>query len=123
MTEREFREAMYNGLGRAILYARDNDVRRFRDVILDACLHCYAVDPQCEGTRASYMFELVNLTPEKEFYYAEMLRSLQDCGDDWDAVQRYRFASFMAMDGDDQGEAGYVCELQTWSANGGIDRI
>src|SRR5580658_1681610 len=101
MNEQEFRDAMHNGLGRAILYTRDHDVSRFRETILDACLHCYAVDPQCEGTRALYMFELIDLTPEKNYYHAEILRVLRNCGDDWDAVQRFRLASYMAMDGDD----------------------
>jgi hypothetical protein len=98
----DFQEAMRSGLGRAIIYARDNDVRPFRDVILDACLHCYSADCQSEGTRAPFMFDLVNLTPEREFYHGEVLKSLHACGDDWDAVQRFRFASYLAMDGDDR---------------------
>jgi hypothetical protein len=57
MNEGDFLEAVRNGLGRAILYARENDVRAFRNVILDACLHCYSADVQCEGTRAPYMYE------------------------------------------------------------------
>jgi hypothetical protein len=100
MTESQFREAVWSGLGRAILYARENDIGEFRDVILDACLHCYSVDPQSEGTRALYMLELVNLTADREFYCAEVLSALPNCGDDWDAVQRFRFASYLAMDGD-----------------------
>jgi hypothetical protein len=101
MNKCQFREAVWSGLGRAILYARNNDVGEFKDVILDACLHCYSVDPQTEGTRAPYMLELVNLTPDREFYRAEVLSALPNCGDDWGAVQRFRLASYLAMDGDD----------------------
>jgi hypothetical protein len=95
-----FREALRAGLGRAILYARNHDVRAFQDAILDACLHCYSVDPQCEGTRAPYMLDLINLTPNPEFYSSEVLKALSAGGDDWDAVQRFRFTCYRAMDGD-----------------------
>jgi hypothetical protein len=111
MNESEFREAMRSGLGRAIAYARENDVEPFREAILDACLHCYSVDPQSEGTRALYMFELVNLAPDREFYCGEVLKSLSGCADNWDAVQRFRFASYMAMDGDDRARRAMYKEF------------
>ena len=96
------REALHNGLGRAILYARDNDVQQFRDMILDACLHCHAVDPQCEGTRAPYMLELASLLPDRQFYCDQVLKALPGSGDDWDAVQRFEFAAQMWFSGDDE---------------------
>ncbi len=101
MNEREFKESLHLGLGRALLYARDNDVRAYRDVILDACLHCYSYDVQCEGTRADWMYELVGLLPDKVFYHDAVLNSLAISGDDDDAVQRFRFATRMVKDGDE----------------------
>ena len=101
MNETSFQESIKAGLGRGVLYARDHDVRPFRDVILDACLHCYSADPQTEGTRAAYMLELVNLLPDRQFYCDEVLNSLPHSGDDWDAVQRFHFATYMAFDGDE----------------------
>ncbi len=92
------------GLGRAILYARDHDVSEFRDVILDACLHCYSYDVQFEGTRADYMYELVGLLPHKAFYHDAILTSLAQVGDDRDAVQRFRFAACMANEGDENAK-------------------
>jgi hypothetical protein len=67
MLDSEFREAIWSGLGRAIIYACDHDVSAFRDVILDACLRCYSADEQSEGTRAPYMLALVDHTPDREF--------------------------------------------------------
>lgn len=104
VTESEFSDSIRSGLGRAILYARTNDVEPFRNVILDACLHCYSADPQSEGTRAPCMLELVKVTKNPEFFYEEIRRSLENCGDDWDAVQRFRLASYMAMDGDEHSK-------------------
>jgi hypothetical protein len=88
MDEEQFRRLLRLGLGRAIVHARDHEASPFRDLILDACLHCYAYDPQIEGTRADYMLELIELTPEKELYWNEVLKALPGSGDDWDAVQK-----------------------------------
>ena len=99
MNKAEFHELLKNGLGRAILYAQESDVKPFRNVILDACLHCYSADVQCEGTRAGYMLELVDLLPDRQFYCDEVLKALPGSGDDFDAVQRFHFARNLALDG------------------------
>ena len=101
MDENEFRHLLRLGLGRAILYAKDHDMQELRNAILDACLHCYAYNPQIEGTRGDYMLELVDLMPDKEFFYGEVLRALPGSGDNWDAVQRFRFAACLAFDGNE----------------------
>ncbi len=99
MDKDQFRRALHMGLGRAFLCARDHDVSKFKDIILDACLHCYSYDPQIEGTRANYMLELVNMLPDKDFFHGEVLKALTGCGDDYDAVQRFRIAAYLADDG------------------------
>lgn len=101
MGESEFRRLLRLGRGRAILYARDHDVSQFRDLILHACLHCYAIDPVCEGTRAAYMLDLLDWMPDKSFYCNEVLKSLPGSGDNWDAAQRFHFAACLAGDGSD----------------------
>ena len=94
-----FSRAIHLGLGRAVLHARNHDVSEFRDVILDACLHCHVFDPQTEGTWAAYMLDLLDALPDKQFYCEEVLKSLPACGDDWDAVQRFYFAACLAREG------------------------
>ncbi|MBZ5727894.1 MAG: hypothetical protein LAP87_23235 [Acidobacteriia bacterium] len=101
MDQTQFQDVLRLGLGRAILYARLHDLREFREVILDACLHCYSYDIQCEGTRGMYMYDLVGCLPDKNFYYAEVLKSLAGSGDDWDAAQRFHFAACLAFDGNE----------------------
>ncbi len=92
------------GLGRALIYARDHDVSEYREVILDACIHCYSYDTQIEGTRADSMYELVGLLPDRASYYHSILNSLAVAGDDRDAVQRFRFAALLSMDGDEHAK-------------------
>ena len=75
-------------------------MRGFRDLILDACLHCYAYDAQIEGTRADYMLELIDGTPDRDFYHDKVLKALAGGEDNWDAAQRFRFAACLGMDGD-----------------------
>ncbi len=104
MNKTDFQEAMHSGLGRAIIYARDNDAQPFRDVILDACLHCYSPDPLSEGTRAEFMYDLVSFLPDRQFYCDEVLRSLPGSGDDRDASQRFYFAASMSFDGDERAK-------------------
>ena len=101
MDKTYFQELLWKGMGRAIVYARDHDVSAFRDVILDACLYCRAIDPQCEGTRGDYMLDLVNVLPDRNFYREEVLKAIPGCGDDWHGCQRYRFAACMAFEGDE----------------------
>lgn len=66
MDEDQFRHLLQLGHGRAILCARDHSVEGLRKAILDACLHCRAYDAQIEGTRASYMLDLLDLIPGKD---------------------------------------------------------
>ncbi len=100
MNETRFRKAVHLGLGRAIRFAQEHDVRQFREIILDACLHCYAVDVQSEGTRAPFMLELVESTRERDFYCDAVLKGLAGAGDDSSGLQRFNFATYLAMDGD-----------------------
>ena len=48
------------------------------------------------------MLELVNLMPDRQFYCDEVLAALGGSGDDWDAAQRFHFATYMAFDGDER---------------------
>lgn len=59
MTKAEFKEAMKRGLGRCIIELdKQNDIEKYRGIVLWGCLHNLAYDTQSEGTRAEYMFIL-----------------------------------------------------------------
>jgi hypothetical protein len=99
MDVQEFQHLLELGLGRAILYLRDHDARPYRDVILHACLHNLAYDKQCEGNRAEYLFDIIQLTGESEFYRERILTGLATLSDDWDS-QLYDLARLFAQHGD-----------------------
>jgi hypothetical protein len=104
MNADQFRESLRFGTGRALLYARDNDVTQYREVILDACLHCYSYDTQVEGTRSGYMYDLVEMLPDKGYFYDAVLKSLARAKDDNDSLQRFWFAAHLAKDGNERAK-------------------
>lgn len=96
----EFRKIVALGLGRAILHLRNHDaVRPYREIILDACLHNKAYDPQVEGSRAEYMLDLMRSSGDTAFYADAVVRSLAEEAGDWDDTQRFRIARLMAQSG------------------------
>ncbi len=101
MDNSQFRKLLEQGSGGAILYAKENDVSRFQDLILDACLHCYSIDPQMEGTRSSYMLELLSHVPDKTYYYDAVLNALERGREEnYHIMQWFGFAADMAKNGD-----------------------
>jgi hypothetical protein len=101
MEAREFKNAIALGLGRAVLHLLDRDVHPFREVILDACLHNKAYDPQVEGSRAAYMLEAMRASGEPAFYADAVIRSLVEEADGWDTSQRFQIAKLLAQDGNE----------------------
>ncbi len=100
MDGHEFKRVLNIGLGRAILFLRSHDARPYRDAILDACLHNTAYDPQIEGSRATYLREVIALTGDEPFFRDRILAALAMSGGDWDAEQLFRLAATYAEEGD-----------------------
>jgi hypothetical protein len=100
MDEKEFDRTLKLGLGRVILHLQKYPAAPHRESILHACLHSLAYDTQIEGNRAEYMFDIIELTGEAEFYRQHILAALADSGDDWDASQLFDLARRFAQRGD-----------------------
>jgi hypothetical protein len=95
----EFQRAVALGLGRAVQYLADHDASPYREIILDACLHNKAYDPQVEGSRAEYMFDIISRCDDTAFYSDAVIRSLSDEEHDWDTPQRFELARLLAQVG------------------------
>lgn len=98
MTKSRFRHLLHAGRGAAIQHARRNQVPEYREVILDACLHNHAVDPQAEGTHADYIYRLLAVLQDRPYYVERVIAALENSGDDWDAVHRFCLATYFAID-------------------------
>jgi hypothetical protein len=98
----EFQRILEIGLGRAITFLEEHDAAPYRDAILRACVHNMAYDPQVEGSRAQYMFEIVQRTGEEAFYRDGILAALMPASDEWDAHQLFDLARMFAQAGDER---------------------
>jgi len=96
----ELERMLHAGMGRAILFLMSQDLSQYRDLILDSCLHNHAYDQQCEETRAEYLYPLIKMSGEEEFYRHEILHALIETTDMWDAEQLLDFAVIFARTGD-----------------------
>lgn len=76
MDTAEFGRTLNIGLGRPILHLQQHNASLYRDAILYACLNITSYDPQCEGSRADYLREVLQLTGEPEFYRQPILDAL-----------------------------------------------
>ena len=70
MTKKQFRHDMRRGLGSCQLELRRcTDIEEYRQDILWGIQHALAYDAQCEGTRAIYFFDMIELFDDwSEFY-------------------------------------------------------
>lgn len=102
MTKKEFKRAMQCGLGRCIQELHNTyDFDKYREIILWGCTHNLSYDAQCEGTRAWYLYKMVqcytDTTPFIEAVIACGERLLTK--DNWLFMQCIEFLGFFAMDG------------------------
>lgn len=95
----EFQRILTLGLGRAVLYLRNHDAHPYREIILDASLHNRAHDPQVEGSRASYMLDVMRASGDISLFADAVLQSLSNADDDWDTLQRFQLARLLAQNG------------------------
>ena len=102
LTPDEFARSLRSGRGNAVLHLQTHDAAPYRDVILNACLHCVAFDPQSNGDRADYLFEVVTLTGDVPFYRERILAALPlACNENYDRAQVFDLAARFAAHGDE----------------------
>lgn len=100
MTKKEFKAAMLRGLGRCVQAVRENP-EKYRDIILWACKRDIAYDAQCEGTRAWYLYTMVNAYPDEDTFVAAAADALGKYRPNggWDLAHMAEFLSYFAEDG------------------------
>jgi hypothetical protein len=102
LTPDEFRRAISNGLGRVIVYLQTHDAGPYREIIREACLHGGGYDRQIEGSHSDYLFDIIKLTDEKDYYRDAVLEALRNATEQgWGMVHLMDLAKYFAMDGDD----------------------
>lgn len=102
LTREQLSAALQKGHGRAIRHCREHGGADLAEVILDACLHNRAYDPQCEGPRADWMMQIVEAADLQgsaaQAIEAGLSRPLDDRGF-WDATHMCQMARLLARRG------------------------
>lgn len=94
-----FVDNLQKGLGRTFNYINRNEKEEIKHDLLNACLHHLAYDPQSEGSRADWLFELITLTDDIEFYRQNIFQALPNTTDFWDVEQLYDLIAIWANKG------------------------
>lgn len=78
MTKSGFKHAIQRGLGSCKLVLESaSDIEQYRDIILWGCLRELAFDPQCEGTRAHYLYELAAHYDDEAYFVEPVVTALK----------------------------------------------
>jgi hypothetical protein len=102
LTQDQFRDALRKGLGRAVLHVREFGAAGLEDDIAHACTTSLVYDPQCEGTRGEWLFEIVELAGLGEVVaplVVDKLRRPSTADEFWDVAQLVVLASMFAQRG------------------------
>ncbi|MFC1926241.1 hypothetical protein ACFLWV_00625 [Chloroflexota bacterium] len=100
LSEEEFSTALHKGLGRAFLHVTHFGLDDVADLVLEACLHDQAYDPQCEESRAKWLFDMFSESPYYPKFRDAILNALKIESETWDLQQLFEIAQVMAMHGD-----------------------
>lgn len=100
MTREQFARALYQGLGRPILYAHTHHTAPFADQIIQACLYNRIYDRQTDGGRAPYLTELLAATGNESSFRTPILAALADPDEDMDEELLFDLALHFARGGD-----------------------
>ena len=90
MTDRikrkEFLHYMHCGHGRCFQFLQSaQDRELFRDLVLDGCLHPFAFDLQCEGSRGEFMYRLASVYQDFDYFLQPVTEKFlhPDTNDNW----------------------------------------
>ena len=75
MTKKEFRQYMLKGRGCCIQAVRSNP-ERYRTEVLWACAHEISFDAQCEGSRAWYVYHMIDCYADKTPFLNALISAL-----------------------------------------------
>ena len=101
MTKKEFRQAMLKGQGRCILAVKAAP-EKYRSEVLWACSHELAFDPQCEGSRAWYVFQMICCYEDSAPFLRVLIKTLEavPAWKDWKMLYLAEILKYFADDGD-----------------------
>lgn len=96
----DFATMLRHGRGLALMQVLEHGLNGIEEIVLQACLSDQAYDPQCESTRAPWLYQMFKGSPQHAHFSAEILSALNRTTAHWDLVQLCELVAEMAIDGD-----------------------
>lgn len=105
MTQKQFKESLLRGQGRCVK-AVQADPEKYYSAVLWACSHEVAFDPQCEGSRAWFVYQLICCYPDRRPFLEVAVASIQKTNPStaWKILYLAELLSHFAADGEDSAE-------------------
>lgn len=98
----QFKSAIKRGTGRAQLILQAHPKLNVSKAIIKAALHNHSYDNQAEGSRADYVFELIQLSKHQTKIRRAVLKALaREKKDYWALDQLFELAALYAKRGDE----------------------
>jgi hypothetical protein len=119
MNRQEFEDSIKQGTGRAILILKENPQVDFNDIIIQACVHNFAYDPQSEGSRAHYLYDLIRLCSYRKTLERQVLAELSKFAAplySHGLDQLFELAAFQARNGNTQAKEVIYSKLRAIGA-------
>lgn len=119
LTTESFATALREGRGRALWHVRQVSLAAVADAVLAACLHNQAYDPQCESSRARWLFGMFQGTAEYATFSSAIVAALEQETDTTDAKQLCELAALMGKAGDHKAGDALRKRVLRETENGG----
>ena len=115
MNKQLFKKYMMQGLGRCVLELRDPEARKKHiESVLRACKRNIAYDPQSEGVRARYVYEMTQNYSDSENFLSAAIDALNKLPrrNDWDFIHICELLFHFARNGSKTAEEALLAEYE-----------
>ena len=99
LTLEAFELAIRKGQGRALYHALNSGIEETSDILLQACIKNQVYDPQCETSRANWLFQMFHQTSYLSSFSALIIEALTKAEDFWDIQQLCELVAILANQG------------------------
>ena len=76
MNKKDFKFCMQQGRGLcALTLQNENDLEKYKEIVLWGCLHNLSYDTQCEGVRAEYVYNLTTYFGDEAYFVTPIIKA------------------------------------------------
>lgn len=102
VTPDTFAAALRAGRGRAYVHIQKYGLSGVAATVLAACLHNQAYDPQCEASRAAWLFGMFQGAKESAQFSSAIVAALEHETNTWDLQQLCELTALLSKTGNEQ---------------------